>query len=984
MTQIRELWVDGFGCLRAEGEPFRFEADRITLFLDDNEAGKTTLQMALLASLYGLETDKRLLRTSLRPHGTHWYPFSGPPFGTRLRVHDGSRLLEVRWNFEGAGEFRVIDLDTNADVTEDVCPGDDGLALGRRLIDLSIGELTKTCLVCQDDLSSVGRAVGLDSLVQRAADSQAGDATVARAQQVLRGTVRNYPEVVMLKGGALDNEIKRLKEDADGLRHTLAELEREREAIAEADAEFQRLTAERRELRRQEARLDYLAQVAEHDELDARIRAVRETQATVEQYEAEYKKVAHLEGFPAERAADLTRWQVERLELGRQAEQAEKTIAELRTHGIEPAQRDLEHLGRLAAVEQADVDRVTELLGKVRDFETREGELADAVRREEDRLAAEGASIEDHDRLVERFRELEAQDAAFIMDHERAAAQGARELEEAKRRALEAQVQVDRVLETRQREREASQRWVTYGLITAGAGVVVGGLLMIWSVAVGILVLLAGLGACGGLVLKGRRDAAASEVLQAGELDEARKSVGQHEERCEALAAEQHERDARLKQLTRRYGYEQAEVLVDDYSGLDDLRRLCGALIDLRAHSEAMAGQREAIEADVDARLAAYGHERPLGGALSRALDELQDRMGQALRIRQRVDELTRRIAEEQARHEQLREREKDLTARVRAILADGDIADSISIEQGIEEFGERVKHHGRLRQLVDQLIPQQRAHTVDESVVDGWQADLDRIHRAIATLREERPSLVAVEATESANEYRRQRGELRRTLDELDVKTQELGSRVVGVLSRYSEERPARLAQIDERDRQAARARRHRDALALASDVLDEIGHEVHGRWAEELNRSTSHLLERIAPTLSDLKFDSRLHFGVWHQAGDTPVRSTEASPILSAGTWDQLYLAVRLGIADFITQRGAGGLIVLDDPFAHFDDTRFAEAMRILAEFAADRHQIVLFSCQRQRFEWLRTRDPEWFAAHVAPRSIRPAASPPGPETH
>ena len=86
-----------------------------------------------------------------------------------------------------------------------------------------------------------------------------------------------------------------------------------------------------------------------------------------------------------------------------------------------------------------------------------------------------------------------------------------------------------------------------------------------------------------------------------------------------------------------------------------------------------------------------------------------------------------------------------------------------------------------------------------------------------------------------------------------------------------------------------------------------------------------------------------------------------------------------MRLGIADFIAQRGSGGLLLLDDPFAHFDDTRFRSAMRVLAEMAGGRHQVIIFSCQRQRFEWLRSQDPEWFDAHVATRRIDRAATPP-----
>jgi len=979
MIRLRELFVDGFGCLRAPDAPFCFVPDRITLFLDDNEAGKTTLQMALVASLYGIETDKRLLRTSLRPHGTHWFPLGGPPFGTRLRIHDGRRLIEIRWDFANGGSVGIVDLESNTDITEQWCPNGDGLALGRRLLDLSAGEFSKTCLVAQDDLSSVGRAAGLDSLVQRAADSQAGDATVARALTALRDTMRNYPEVVMLKGGALENEIKRLEEEAKELSRRLGELDAEQQAVADEDAEFRRLIAERDELRGQESRLDYLAQVAEHVELEDRIAAVRQTQAELARLEAEHKEVAHLEGFPAEHAGSLTRWQAERLELLRQAEQAEKSAAELDSNALRPARRDLEDLGRLAAVGQDDADGVAELLGKVKSFEADEGQLHAAMGREEERLVDEGASIDELDRLEQRFKDLASQDGGFILDHERVSAEAAAEAEEAERRIGEAELRVEQILEARQRERETARQWVLRGAILAGAGVLVGILLMLWFLAVGIAVLVAISGAGAVVALKGQRMSVAGEVLQADELAAARSEIAQLGERAETLAAEQRRRDARLKDLSRRYGYEQAEVLVDDYSSLDELRRQCGELIHLREQQGDVAARRQRIEADVDATFAQYGETRPQGMGLSTAIEGLQTRMSHAIRLQRQIADFERRIAEEEERHGRHRQGAEQLTEKIRTVLNDAGIPGSTSIEEGIAEYERRLKDHQRLSQLVTRDIPQARAHTVDEAEAQRWEAELERLHRAIATQREERPGLVAVEGTEDARTYRRQRDEIRRRIGELEEQAHETGTRIVATLNRYHDEQPRLCELLEERERQMARAKRHQEALALAAAQLEEIGREVHGRWAEELNRSTSRLLERIAPTLSDLKFDSRLHFGVWHESVTMPLSSREPGPILSAGTWDQLYLAVRLGIADFIAQRSSGGLLLLDDPFAHFDDARFRSAMRVLAEMAGDRHQVVIFSCQRQRFEWLRSQDPEWFDAHVATRRIDRAAAAP-----
>ena len=62
------------------------------------------------------------------------------------------------------------------------------------------------------------------------------------------------------------------------------------------------------------------------------------------------------------------------------------------------------------------------------------------------------------------------------------------------------------------------------------------------------------------------------------------------------------------------------------------------------------------------------------------------------------------------------------------------------------------------------------------------------------------------------------------------------------------------------------------------------------------------------------------------------------------SEGTVDQLYLALRIAMADELTP---GAPLVLDDALVRFDDKRLAEALDVLAEEAETR-QVILFTCQ------------------------------------
>lgn len=72
-----------------------------------------------------------------------------------------------------------------------------------------------------------------------------------------------------------------------------------------------------------------------------------------------------------------------------------------------------------------------------------------------------------------------------------------------------------------------------------------------------------------------------------------------------------------------------------------------------------------------------------------------------------------------------------------------------------------------------------------------------------------------------------------------------------------------------------------------------------------------------------------------------------------LSRGTWDQLYLAYRLAAADLLS--GEEPLpLVMDEPFAYFDDIRLRRMLEALSELSKER-QIILMTCQKREMEML-----------------------------
>ena len=70
------------------------------------------------------------------------------------------------------------------------------------------------------------------------------------------------------------------------------------------------------------------------------------------------------------------------------------------------------------------------------------------------------------------------------------------------------------------------------------------------------------------------------------------------------------------------------------------------------------------------------------------------------------------------------------------------------------------------------------------------------------------------------------------------------------------------------------------------------------------------------------------------------------------SDGTIDQLYLALRLAVAEELIPEAP---LVLDDAFVRFDDKRLKAVLDILRK-ESEQRQVILFTCQHRERELLK----------------------------
>jgi uncharacterized protein YhaN len=168
-----------------------------------------------------------------------------------------------------------------------------------------------------------------------------------------------------------------------------------------------------------------------------------------------------------------------------------------------------------------------------------------------------------------------------------------------------------------------------------------------------------------------------------------------------------------------------------------------------------------------------------------------------------------------------------------------------------------------------------------------------------------------------------------------------------IDITEKLSSGRP--LNEIEEEhawvSRRAAALQLELEAASYAMAIIEEVSRDKHARLAPRLESRASVLLAqitggayesiRIAPDLSITLA--------------MPGSGAEKKPekTLSKGTVDQVYLAIRMALVETLSENGEPVPMLLDDPFANYDDERLRrtmELMRILGE----QRQILIFTCR------------------------------------
>lgn len=425
--------------------------------------------------------------------------------------------------------------------------------------------------------------------------------------------------------------------------------------------------------------------------------------------------------------------------------------------------------------------------------------------------------------------------------------------------------------------------------------------------------------------------------------EQVRKSAAQAEELCrmaeeQMSAAERGNRELELKLgfieeklagLSKDVREKRAELPADGPEQRTDLPAL-------REELTAKTAREAALADGIKSQLQSLG---------CRTVEELQDKL---MRFRSFQARAAMRRENLDRAKEALTQAQESLREQTGAFLS------FVSAYRPVSSFEEAVSAVQELKNRMEELRSmRQKIESQSESLKEQGQGKpAEQLEREAGEAREEILRAGAGQLPEplddqGAENLRRLGAEcfqqLQQTREELIQTGSEIKNRFAGKknVSELEEE-------TEELQKEIAEKESEYQSLSLAKETLTEAFNEIRQSFGPLLNEKTA----RIFSSITGGKYQNVIvskNFDINVQDAENAV--SHEWQYLSSGTIDQAYFALRLAVAELLSEEGPKLPLLLDDVFLQYDDERTGQGLKFLADYAGNSGgaQIILFTCHR-----------------------------------
>ncbi len=878
----------------------------MTVIYGPNESGKSTWHAVLYAGLCGLRRARGQSRADERDFADRHKPWDGQSWevSARVRLDDG-RHIELRHDLNGRADCAATDLTLGRNVTSEII--NEGSPDGARWLGLDRRSFLATACVRQADILGIRKAPGLlQEHLQRAAATTRTDATATEAIARLQ----KFHDTQVGSHSARTKPFRIAQEGLQDAETRLGRAKNEHQGFLDLAAQAEGLWC-RAETRREDLRLlEALAALRDAEASERRASRAREL---AQRYQGgQPQPLAEDDALARRIAAAIASWE------GR------SRVAELK--------------GLSAGELQQRIDALPPMP---------EGDLEP----HQDITVAQKA----YENAVRVFELHESQQPPKSAPPERRGT-SEQELRDLARDLEAAEPSIDPVLQERfQHARDRTDRLNTWsrtallaavGLTGAGTGV---WLVVSGAVLAGLLVLIAaGALVAWGLARTGSARARALEELRIAEsaVGGIRHTIAEVVRRREAARDRAHALGLSANPAALR-------ALADEVSAAAQQRREFERWAERRGP---LTERVTTIEVDLARALRGRGIQvgDDVTGAFEAYRSECAGRARTAVEAAKRgelEDQLAARLAAEEAL-----QRARDAEQSLREAASGAGIAgeDPEGLCHGLKAWQIRaLKAHRKALADWAELQALLAGRTLEEiegeakrkrNVVESRTAGLDPGQvsaQSLAPDLDDRLARLRSEVEQTDRDAERVQGQLRER------------TRTLPSVSEAEEEVERAREELD-------RVRRLKDTIEFTLQFLERAQDQVHRDIAPILAQTVKRWLPEVtAQRYSDATVDP--------ETLEVRVRDDEGrwrnAALLSHGTTEQVYLLLRMAMAEHLGNPGETCPLVVDDVTVQSDRDRTESIMRCLHVISRGR-QVIIFSQQDEILAWAqanldRTRD-------------------------
>ncbi|MBS5969120.1 MAG: AAA family ATPase [Clostridium perfringens] len=141
---------------------------------------------------------------------------------------------------------------------------------------------------------------------------------------------------------------------------------------------------------------------------------------------------------------------------------------------------------------------------------------------------------------------------------------------------------------------------------------------------------------------------------------------------------------------------------------------------------------------------------------------------------------------------------------------------------------------------------------------------------------------------------------------------------------------------------------------IEIATNYMEKAFKELQKSFGPVINKKVEDIFKYVTKgAYKDLRVSEDYNLVV----KDTKSNKIMDASYLSSGTYDQIYLALRLGIIDIIFEDKKVP-IILDESFTQYDDNRLKTMLDIIYK-RVYKNQIILFTCQKREINILKDKE-------------------------